>query len=40
METEQKQMAFVAGLEGVGKGKEKDVEELILCFKDLVSNGI
>ena len=41
METEQKQMAFVAGLEGVGKGKEKEVEALILSvFKDLVSNGI
>ena len=41
METEQKQMAFVAGLEGVEKGKEKDVEKLVLSvFKDLVLNGV
>ena len=41
METEQKQMAFVAGLEGVTKDKEKEVETLIIdVFKDLVSNGI
>ena len=41
METEQKQMAFVAGLEGVEKGKEKDVEELVLSvFRDLAVNGV
>ncbi len=41
METEQKQMAFVAGLEGVEKGKGKDVEELVLSvFRDLVLNGV
>ena len=41
METEQKQMAFVAGLEGVGKDKEKEVEKLLLSvFNDLASNGI
>ena len=40
METEQKQMAFVAGLEGVTKDKEKEVETLIIdVFKDLVTNG-
>ena len=34
-------MAFVAGLEVVEKGKEKDVEELVLCvFRDLVLNGV
>ena len=41
METEQKQMAFVAGLEGVTKDKEKEVEKLIIdVFNDLVTNGI
>ena len=41
METEQKQMAFVAGLEGVKAEKEKQVEKLILdVFENLVSKGI
>ncbi len=41
METEQKQMAFVAGLEGVKANNEKEVEALILkVFKDLVNQGI
>ena len=39
--TYKKQMYFVAGLEGVAKNKEKEVEELIVnVFKSLVDEGI
>ncbi len=41
METEQKQMAFFAGLEGVKADNEKEVESLILkVFDELVKQGI
>ena len=41
LETEQKQMAFVAGLEGVKENHEKQVETLILnVFNELVIKGI
>ena len=36
-----KQMYFTAGLEGVAKNREKDVERLIIdVFNDLYENGI
>ena len=39
--TSKKQMYFIAGLEGVGPDKEKDVEKLILdVFKKLVKEGV
>ena len=40
-DTYKKQMYFVAGLEGVSKDKEKEVENLIInVFKKLISEGI
>ena len=40
-DTYKKQMYFTAGLEGVSKNREKDVEQLITdVFKDLFENGI
>ena len=41
LETDHKELVFAAGLEGVGPGKQKEVEELIIqCLKDIVENGI
>ena len=41
LETDHKELVFAAGLEGVGPGKQKEVEELIIqCLKDIVKNGI
>ena len=41
LETNHKELVFAAGLEGVGPGKQKEVEELIIqCLKDIVENGI
>ena len=40
-DTYKKQMYFVAGLEGVAKNKEKEVENLVLnVFKELIKKGI
>ena len=41
LETDHKELVFAAGLEGVGPGKQKEVEDLIInCLKNTVKNGI